>query len=67
MSFARIAILRDIGPCLNPFEAFQLLAGLDTLSVRLERNSSNATKLAALLETNERVEGVRYPGLYCAP
>ncbi|TVY54523.1 Sulfhydrylase FUB7 [Lachnellula cervina] len=63
ISFARIAVLRDMGPCLNPFEAFQLLAGLETLSVRLEKISSNAAKLAAWLELDERVDVVRYPGL----
>ncbi|TVY87780.1 Homocysteine synthase [Lachnellula willkommii] len=63
ISFARIAVLRDMGPCLNPFEAFQLLAGLETLSVRLERISSNAARLAAWLELDERVGVVRYPGL----
>lgn len=55
-----------MGPCLNPFEAFQLLAGLETLSVRLEKISSNAAKLAAWLELDERVDVVRYPGL-CSP
>ena len=63
ISFARIAVLRDMGPCVNPFEAFQLLAGLETLSVRLERISSNAAKLATWLESDNRVEEVRYPGL----
>ncbi|TVY22394.1 Sulfhydrylase FUB7 [Lachnellula hyalina] len=67
ISFARIAVLRDMGPCLNPFEAFQLLAGLETLSVRLERISSNAAKLATWLESDNRVEEVRYPGLQTNP
>jgi O-acetylhomoserine/O-acetylserine sulfhydrylase len=55
--------MRDTGPCLNPFEAFQLLAGLETLSVRLERNSSNAVALALWLEDHAKVGEVRYPGL----
>jgi O-acetylhomoserine/O-acetylserine sulfhydrylase len=63
ISFSRAAVMRDIGPCLNPFEAFQLLAGIETLSVRVERNSSNAAKLATWLESNEKVGEVRYPGL----
>ncbi|TVY36405.1 Homocysteine synthase [Lachnellula subtilissima] len=67
ISFARIAVLRDMGPCLNPFEAFQLLAGLETLSVRLERISSNAAALATWLESDDRVEEVRYPGLETNP
>jgi O-acetylhomoserine/O-acetylserine sulfhydrylase len=60
--FARAAVMRDIGPCLNPFEAFQLLAGLETLSVRLERISSNALSLVTWLEENEKVGDVQYPG-----
>jgi O-acetylhomoserine/O-acetylserine sulfhydrylase len=64
ISYSRAAVMRDIGPCLNPFEAFQLLAGIETLSVRMERNSSNAAKLAAWLESNETVGEVRYPGLH---
>ncbi|CZR65448.1 related to cystathionine beta-lyases/cystathionine gamma-synthases [Phialocephala subalpina] len=63
ISYARAAIMRDTGPCLNPFEAFQLIAGLETLSVRLERISSNSLKLAEWLRDNERVVAVRYPGL----
>ncbi|TVY59662.1 Homocysteine synthase [Lachnellula suecica] len=67
IAFTRIAILRDIGPCLNPFEAFQLLAGLETLSVRVERSSSNAAKLAAWLKTMNKVGEVQYPGLKSNP
>ena len=54
--------MRDIGPCLNPFEAFQLIAGLETLSVRMEKISSNALNLARWLESNAMVADVRYPG-----
>jgi O-acetylhomoserine/O-acetylserine sulfhydrylase len=63
ITFARIAVLRDIGPCLNPFESFQLLAGLETLVVRVERMCENAGKLAGWLAGQEKVEGVRFPGL----
>jgi O-acetylhomoserine/O-acetylserine sulfhydrylase len=62
--FARAAIMRDSGPCLNPFEAFQLLSGLETLSVRLERISSNAISLALFLEDHAAVGQVRYPGAF---
>ncbi|PMD39042.1 O-acetylhomoserine sulfhydrylase [Hyaloscypha variabilis F] len=65
--FARAAIMRDSGPCLNPFEAFQLLSGLETLSVRLERISSNAISLALFLEDHAAVGQVRYPGLASNP
>lgn len=63
ISFSRAAVLRDTGPCLNPFEAFQLLAGLETLSVRIERNSSNALELALWLGHHAKIGEVRYPGL----
>ncbi|KAK6580439.1 hypothetical protein PZA11_007461 [Diplocarpon coronariae] len=66
--FARAAVMRDTGPCLNPFEAFQLSAGLETLAVRMERISGNAIAVAKYIEAikNERRGGivaVSYPGL----
>jgi len=42
----RVELLRDIGPCMNPFAAFLLLQGLETLSLRGERHSKNALELA---------------------
>jgi O-acetylhomoserine/O-acetylserine sulfhydrylase len=63
ISFSRAAIMRDTGPCLNPFEAFQLLSGLETLSVRIERNSTNALQLAIWLESHEKIGNVGHPGL----
>ena len=54
--------MRDTGPCLNPFEAFQLLSGLETLSVRLEKISDNALTLAMMLEDHGAVGEVRHPG-----
>lgn len=62
VAFARIAVMRDIGPCLNPFEAAMLLVGLETLAVRMERVGQNAVALAAWLKGNERVADVGYPG-----
>ena len=62
VAFARIAVMRDIGPCLNPFEAAMLLAGLETLSVRMERVGKNAEALALWLARNERIADVVYPG-----
>jgi O-acetylhomoserine/O-acetylserine sulfhydrylase len=61
-AFARIAVMRDIGPCLNPFEAAMLVAGLETLAVRMERVGSNAEDLAIWLEGHERVSDLKYPG-----
>lgn len=63
ISFSRAAIMRDTGPCLNPFEAFQLLSGLETISVRIERNSSNAIELAIWLEIHDKIGNVGHPGL----
>ena len=60
---ARVEGLRDLGPALSPFSAFLLLQGLETLSIRIERHSANALKLARWLEKDERVEWVWYPGL----
>lgn len=59
----RIELLRDLGPALNPFGSFLLLQGLETLSLRVERQSENALKLAQWLEKNPNVESVSYLGL----
>jgi O-acetylhomoserine/O-acetylserine sulfhydrylase len=59
----RVEILRDLGTCLNPFAAQQLLLGLETLSLRAERHASNALALAKWLEANPKVLWVSYPGL----
>jgi O-acetylhomoserine/O-acetylserine sulfhydrylase len=56
--FARAAIMRDTGPCLNPFEAFQLLAGLETLPIRMRAVSKNAQRLAKHLLSVKDVSGV---------
>lgn len=59
--------MRDLGACLNPFAAQQLLLGLETLSLRAERHAQNALALARWLEKNEHVEWVSYPGLESHP
>jgi O-acetylhomoserine/O-acetylserine sulfhydrylase len=59
----RVEILRDLGACLNPFGAQQLIIGLETLSLRAERHAENAMKLAKWLEANANVAWVSYPGL----
>ncbi len=59
----RITLLRDMGPCLSPFNAFQFLQGLETLHVRMPRHCENALKVAQYLEQNELVSWVNYPGL----
>ncbi|GFF81077.1 O-acetylhomoserine (thiol)-lyase [Aspergillus lentulus] len=60
---ARTEILRDLGCALNPFAAFLLLQGLETLSIRVERHVSNAMALATWLQDNEHVSWVSDPGL----
>ncbi len=60
---ARTELLRDFGPSLNPFGAFLLIQGLETLSLRVERHNSNALKLAKWLENSPYVSWVSYPGL----
>ncbi len=60
---ARVQGLRDMGPCLSPFNAFLFLQGLETLSLRMERHSSNAKAVAQFLREHDKVEWVNYPGL----
>ncbi|KAK4222415.1 Cys/Met metabolism PLP-dependent enzyme-domain-containing protein [Podospora fimiseda] len=70
ISFAirvRVEILRDLGACLNPFGAQQLLIGIETLSLRAERHASNALTLARYLEASPYVSWVSYPGLESHP
>lgn len=60
---ARVEALRDFGPALSPFNAFQLLQGVETLSLRAERHAENANALAAWLEAHDAVEWVWHPSL----
>ena len=64
---ARVEGLRDFGPALSPFNAFLLLQGLETLSLRIERHCQNALELARWLEAHPAVEWVWYPGLESHP
>ncbi|PZX92334.1 bifunctional O-acetylhomoserine aminocarboxypropyltransferase/cysteine synthase [Flavobacterium aquariorum] len=59
----RIEGLRDFGAALSPFNAFQIIQGLETLEVRIRRHSENALALAQWLEIQEEVAWVNYPGL----
>ncbi|MEM7048217.1 MAG: O-acetylhomoserine aminocarboxypropyltransferase/cysteine synthase [Acidobacteriota bacterium] len=60
---ARVEGLRDIGPALSPFNAFNFLLGLETLSLRVERHAANALALARWLAEHPAVAWVNYPGL----
>jgi O-acetylhomoserine (thiol)-lyase len=60
---ARVTLLRDMGPCLSPFNAFLLLQGLETIHLRVPRHSSSALRVAEYLEGHPAVSWVNYPGL----
>jgi O-acetylhomoserine (thiol)-lyase len=60
---ARVQLLRDMGPAISPFNAFLLLQGLETLSLRMERHVANAQAVAEFLEGHDQVERVQYAGL----
>ncbi len=64
---ARLELMRDLGACLSPFNAFLLLQGLETLSLRMERHSANAAAIAQWLSTHPAVDWVTYPGLESNP
>jgi O-acetylhomoserine (thiol)-lyase len=64
---ARVEGLRDFGPALSPFNAFLLLQGLETLSLRVDRHVQNTLTLAQWLEDHPMVEYVNYPGLKSSP
>lgn len=64
---ARVEGLRDFGPALSPFNAFLLLQGLETLSLRVQRTVENALALARWFEKHPQVEWVNYPGLESSP
>lgn len=63
----RIEGLRDLGPSLSPFNAFQLVQGLETLSLRVQKTVDNALELAQWLEKHPKVTQVNYPGLSGSP
>ncbi|HDP97098.1 MAG TPA: O-acetylhomoserine aminocarboxypropyltransferase/cysteine synthase [Euryarchaeota archaeon] len=60
---ARVQWLRDTGPALSPFNAWQFLQGLETLPIRQARHSENALKVAEFLRDQRAVSWVNYPGL----
>ncbi|MDZ5724196.1 O-acetylhomoserine aminocarboxypropyltransferase/cysteine synthase [Acetobacterium sp. K1/6] len=60
---ARVQLLRDTGACISPFNAFLLLQGLETLSLRLDRHLENTQKVVAFLSDHPKVTWVNYPSL----
>ena len=63
----RVEGLRDLGPCISPFNSFQLIQGLETLSLRVQREADNTLALARYLASHPKVEQVFYPGLESDP
>ncbi|PIP16351.1 MAG: O-acetylhomoserine aminocarboxypropyltransferase [bacterium (Candidatus Ratteibacteria) CG23_combo_of_CG06-09_8_20_14_all_48_7] len=60
---ARVQLLRDIGPCISPFNSFLILQGVETLPLRVRQHSKNALEVARWLERHPAVDWVNYPGL----
>ncbi|WP_439238757.1 O-acetylhomoserine aminocarboxypropyltransferase/cysteine synthase family protein [Lonepinella sp. BR2919] len=63
----RVQLLRDTGAALSPFNAFLLLQGLETLSLRVERHIENTQKIVDFLSHHPKVEKVNYPSLPSSP
>mgnify|MGYP001318651326 CR=1 FL=1 len=64
---ARVQLLRDIGAAVSPFNAFLLIQGIETLSLRMDRHVANAQKVAEYLAGHDQVESVAYAGLASSP
>jgi len=60
---ARLHLLRDMGGCISPLNAFLILQGIETLSLRMQRHCDNALKVAEFLSGHPKVSWVSYPGL----
>ena len=61
---ARVVLLRDIGSCMSPFNAFQFIQGLETLPLRMREHCRNAAEVALHLQRHRHVTRVIYPGLH---
>jgi O-acetylhomoserine (thiol)-lyase len=63
----RVEGLRDMGPCMSPFNAFLFLQGIETLGMRMDRHVANALAVAKFLEGHKLVSWVKYPSLPSSP
>ena len=63
ITYLRAIILRDTGACISPFNAFLLLQGVETLSLRLDRHAENTKKVVEFLANHPQVEKVNHPSL----
>ena len=59
----RVLGLRDLGPAISPFNAFQIITGIETLPLRMQRHSENALEVAKYLKDHDQVSWVSYAGL----
>jgi O-acetylhomoserine (thiol)-lyase len=64
---ARVQLLRDLGPAISPFNAWLVVQGIETLSLRMERHVANAQRVAEWLAGRDEVESVHYAGLESSP
>ncbi|TAM59651.1 O-acetylhomoserine aminocarboxypropyltransferase/cysteine synthase [bacterium] len=64
---ARAEVMRDVGACLSPMNAWLLIQGLETLALRMEAHVRNAERVAEFLEGHDAVAWVKYPGLPSSP
>ena len=60
---ARVEALRDLGPCLSPFNSFLFLQGIETLGMRMDRHIANSLAVAKFLKSHKHVSWIKYPGL----
>lgn len=67
ISIIRDFVVRDLGACISPFNAWQIMRGTITLPMRMPRHSANAQQVAEFLEDHPAVAWVRYPGLQSHP
>jgi O-acetylhomoserine (thiol)-lyase len=64
---ARVQLMRDLGPAISPLNSWLFIQGVETLSLRMERHSENALRVARFLEQHPAVSWVLYPGLESHP
>ncbi len=67
VTYIRAILLRDTGSCISPFNAFLLLQGIETLSLRLDRHAENTAKVVEYLANHPLVESVSHPSLPSHP
>lgn len=60
---ARVEALRDLGPCMSPFNSFLFIQGIETLGMRMDRHVTNSVAVANFLKGNKHVSWIKYPGL----